>query len=222
MHSDISFLNGLLSPINKPNAFDDICLEEEQRFAPDIDFLFQFKLHSEKPKENLSDDEELTFTKSNHMQEQDFYSIDLFPAKKEQTNEEFSDMNYSVKTKETEKKADLISSTEKTEEKSVEEEKSENSKNKNKYYCSHKHCGCSFNSKKFFQSHHKKMSKECKIDTIEIIEMIRKTKNIIVNINKNNNSCVIRMDRHNNKYVKIKNEINHGDNLIAILGQKLF
>ena len=55
-----------------------------------------------------------------------------------------------------------------------------------KYKCSHPKCEYSYKTKKQLQNHHYKMTQECQLDSIEIIKMIRNSKNLLKNIIENN------------------------------------
>ena len=56
----------------------------------------------------------------------------------------------------------------------------------NKYKCSHPKCEYSFQTKKQLKNHHFKSTKECQLDSVNIIKLISNTKKILRNIIKNN------------------------------------
>ena len=55
-----------------------------------------------------------------------------------------------------------------------------------KYKCSHPKCEYSYKTIKQLQNHHYKMTQECQLDSIEIIKMIKNSKNLLKNIIENN------------------------------------
>lgn len=82
-----------------------------------------------------------------------------------------------------------------------------------KFKCEHKGCDRAFSTKKLLSSHHKKFIPQCHSDTINLLELIGKAKNIIKNKNLINNLDIIKA-----KFNKIMKNISLDEHAQIITG----